>query len=91
MHQTEITRTAATTYFDAWRTRDFDRLRTVLAPDVEFVGVMGTANGAAPGATRSNISRTIPAAPAVRTPTTTCVAQEGNVGASRSHRSSSPR
>lgn len=45
-HQTEITRTAATTYFDAWRSRDFDRLRTVLAPDVVFVGVMGTANGA---------------------------------------------
>ena len=45
MDQTEQTRTAATTYFGAWRDRDFDRLRTVLAPDVEFVGVMGTANG----------------------------------------------
>jgi hypothetical protein len=45
MDQTERTRLAATTYFDAWRTRDFDRLRTVLAPDVEFSGVMGTANG----------------------------------------------
>lgn len=42
---TETTRTAAATYFDAWRTRDFDRLRTVLSPDVEFVGVMGTASG----------------------------------------------
>lgn len=45
MDQTELTRVVATTYFDAWRTRDFDRLRTVLAPDVEFVGAMGTADG----------------------------------------------
>ena len=44
--QTEATRTAATTYFDAWRARDFDRLRTVLDPDVRFVGVLGTADGA---------------------------------------------
>lgn len=43
---TEQTRTAVTTYFDAWRDRDFDRLRTVLADDVDFVGVMGTAHGA---------------------------------------------
>lgn len=42
---TEITRTAVTTYFDAWRSGDFDRLRTVLADDVDFVGVMGTAKG----------------------------------------------
>lgn len=46
MNPTEATRSAATTYFDAWRARDFDRVRTVLAPDVEFVGVMGTAHGA---------------------------------------------
>ena len=39
-------RNAAEVYFDAWRERDFDRLRTVLAPDVSFVGVMGTADGA---------------------------------------------
>lgn len=39
-------RKAAEIYFDAWRARDFDRLRTVLAPDVSFVGVMGTADGA---------------------------------------------
>lgn len=45
MDQTETTRSAVTTYFEAWRARDFDRLRTVLAPDVEFVGVMGTATG----------------------------------------------
>jgi ketosteroid isomerase-like protein len=43
---TEQTRTAVTTYFGAWRDRDFDRLRTVLADDVDFVGVMGTARGA---------------------------------------------
>ncbi|RPA65261.1 nuclear transport factor 2 family protein [Gordonia oryzae] len=43
---TETTRTVAETYFDAWRTRDFDRLRSVLAPDVSFVGVMGVADGA---------------------------------------------
>lgn len=46
MSSSESTRAAATTYFDAWRARDFDRLRTVLAPDVEFVGVLGTAHGA---------------------------------------------
>lgn len=46
MNRTESTRRAATTYFDAWRDRDFDRLRTVLAPDVEFVGVLGIAQGA---------------------------------------------
>ncbi|GAB3294588.1 nuclear transport factor 2 family protein [Epidermidibacterium keratini] len=45
MDQTDTTRAAATTYFDSWRNRDWNRLRTVLAPDVEFVGVMGTANG----------------------------------------------
>lgn len=41
----EQTRAAATTYFDAWRDQDFDRLRTVLHPDVDFVGVMGVARG----------------------------------------------
>jgi hypothetical protein len=46
MNETETTRAAAITYFDAWRERDFDLLRTVLAPDVEFVGVLGTAYGA---------------------------------------------
>jgi hypothetical protein len=46
MSATERTREAVTTYFDAWRARDFDRLRTVLAPDVSFVGVLGTASGA---------------------------------------------
>ncbi len=46
MNETETTRAAVTTYFEAWRDRDFDRLRTVLAPDVEFVGVLGVADGA---------------------------------------------
>jgi limonene-1,2-epoxide hydrolase len=31
---------------DAWRARDFDRLRTVLAEDVTFRGPLGTADGA---------------------------------------------
>jgi ketosteroid isomerase-like protein len=45
MNQEDVTRAAATAYFEGWRDRDFDRVRNVLAPDVEFVGVMGTANG----------------------------------------------
>jgi ketosteroid isomerase-like protein len=44
-NRTETARTAATTYFEAWRDHDFDRLRTVLHPDVDFVGAMGTATG----------------------------------------------
>ena len=43
--QTSATRATVTTYFDAWKARDFDRLRTVLAPDVDFVGTMGSAHG----------------------------------------------
>lgn len=39
-------RDAARTYLDSWRRRDFDRLRTVLADDVSFRGVLGTADGA---------------------------------------------
>ena len=35
----------AATYFDAWRARDFTRLRTVLADDVTFTGPMGQAQG----------------------------------------------
>ncbi|TKV57665.1 nuclear transport factor 2 family protein [Nakamurella flava] len=40
-------RTALTveTYFAAWQTRDFARLSTVLAEDVDFVGAMGAAQG----------------------------------------------
>lgn len=47
MQQDQLTRTAVTTYFQAWRDRDFDLLGTVLAPDVDFAGVLGTAHGAA--------------------------------------------
>jgi AhpD family alkylhydroperoxidase len=43
--QTEQTRAVLAEYFEAWRSRDFDRLRHVLHPDVTFVGAMGTANG----------------------------------------------
>ena len=45
MSITETTRAAAEIYFAAWQDRDFDRLRSVLAPDVTFVGALGTANG----------------------------------------------
>jgi hypothetical protein len=45
VEQTNATRTAAETYFESWRARDFGALRTVLAPEVEFAGVFGTANG----------------------------------------------
>jgi limonene-1,2-epoxide hydrolase len=39
-------RTIARTCFDSWRSRDFDRLRTILADDVRFRGVLGAADGA---------------------------------------------
>jgi ketosteroid isomerase-like protein len=39
-------KTVAATYFDAWRAKDFDKLRSVLADDVTFSGPMGTADGA---------------------------------------------
>jgi limonene-1,2-epoxide hydrolase len=42
----EEIKTIARTYFDAWRSRDFDRFRTILADDVSFRGVLGTADGA---------------------------------------------
>ena len=45
MNDAEETRRAAETYFDAWRQRDFERLRTVLDDGVEFTGVLGTAHG----------------------------------------------
>lgn len=38
--------TVARTYFDAWRSRDFDRLRSILAADVTFRGPLGTAEDA---------------------------------------------
>ena len=36
----------AQTYFDAWRSRDFDRLRSILADDVSFQGPLGAADDA---------------------------------------------
>lgn len=33
-------------YFDSWRAHDFDRLQSLLADDVTFVGPLGTAKGA---------------------------------------------
>jgi limonene-1,2-epoxide hydrolase len=33
-------------YFEAWRAKDFDALRAVLADDVTFLGPMGQADGA---------------------------------------------
>lgn len=40
-------RQAVRTYFDAWKTKDFDTLQSVLADDVSFVGPLGRAEGAA--------------------------------------------
>jgi hypothetical protein len=39
-------RQAATAYFDAWRRRDSDLLRSILADDVEFIGPLTQVNGA---------------------------------------------
>lgn len=36
----------AATYFDAWRARDFTRLRSVLADDVDFAGPLARVRGA---------------------------------------------
>jgi hypothetical protein len=38
--------TVAATYFEAWQAGDFDRLRSIFAEDVSFVGALGTADGA---------------------------------------------
>jgi hypothetical protein len=38
--------TVAATYFEAWRDRDFARLRSVLADDVAFVGPLASVQGA---------------------------------------------
>ena len=38
-------RSIARIYFDAWRSRDFDRLRSILADDVIFRGPLGTTDG----------------------------------------------
>jgi hypothetical protein len=36
---------AAATYFEAWKARDFARLRSVLADDVDFAGPLGKVRG----------------------------------------------
>jgi hypothetical protein len=41
MTHDDSTTAAAATYFDAWLARDFARLSTVLADDVDFAGPMG--------------------------------------------------
>ena len=37
--------TIAATYFDAWKARDFTRLRSVLADDVDFAGPLARVKG----------------------------------------------
>jgi hypothetical protein len=37
--------TTAATYFDAWKARDFTRLRSVLADDVDFDGPLARVQG----------------------------------------------
>jgi hypothetical protein len=37
-------RSLATTYFQSWKNKDFDTLRTVLADDATFRGPLGTAD-----------------------------------------------
>ena len=39
-------RILATTYFDSWKAKDFETLRSILADDVTFRGALGTADGA---------------------------------------------
>jgi ketosteroid isomerase-like protein len=38
-------RTTAAAYFDAWKARDFSRLRSVLADDVDFAGPLAHVQG----------------------------------------------
>ena len=38
-------RITAATYFDAWKARDFTRLRSVLADDVDFAGPLARVRG----------------------------------------------
>ena len=45
MTHDDSTTAAAETYFDAWLARDFARLGTVLADDVDFAGPMGRVKG----------------------------------------------
>ncbi|MDN5893168.1 MAG: nuclear transport factor 2 family protein [Nocardioides sp.] len=38
--------TLARSYFDAWRSKDFETLRSILSEDVTFRGPLGVADGA---------------------------------------------
>lgn len=38
--------TVAGVYFDAWRAKDFDRFRSILAEDMQFSGPLGEVTGA---------------------------------------------
>jgi ketosteroid isomerase-like protein len=42
---TDAAKTIAATYFDAWKARDFTRLRSVLADDVDFTGPLARVQG----------------------------------------------
>ena len=42
----DTTHTVAATYFRAWKARDFETLRAILAEDVTFRGPLGTADDA---------------------------------------------
>jgi ketosteroid isomerase-like protein len=49
MTSTTMTRDAAalaTSYFDAWKARDFDTFRSLLADDVEFIGPLAQLDNA---------------------------------------------
>jgi ketosteroid isomerase-like protein len=43
---TDDPRTLASTYFEAWKAKDFDTLRSVLAGDATFRGPLGSADDA---------------------------------------------
>lgn len=43
---TENPKALAATYFSAWKAKDFQTLRSLLADDVTFRGPLGTADGA---------------------------------------------
>ncbi len=46
MTMSDNSRDLAVTYFQSWKDKDFDKLRTVLADDVTFRGPLGTADSA---------------------------------------------
>jgi ketosteroid isomerase-like protein len=42
----DAARSVATTYFDAWKAKDFDTMRSLVAEDVRFEGPLATLVGA---------------------------------------------